>query len=89
VREQLERKANTTNGTYKVSGADIRAITMVQPPINEQQKIVQKIEELTGRFCVLMDSAEKLLIYLRERRTALISAAVTGKIDVRNWQPAG
>jgi type I restriction enzyme S subunit len=25
---------------------------------------------------------------LQERRTALISAAVTGKIDVRNWQPA-
>jgi type I restriction enzyme S subunit len=25
--------------------------------------------------------------YLQERRTALISAAVTGKIDVRDWQP--
>ncbi len=24
---------------------------------------------------------------MQERRTALISAAVTGKIDVRNWQP--
>jgi len=24
---------------------------------------------------------------LKERRSALISAAVTGKIDVRNWQP--
>jgi type I restriction enzyme S subunit len=27
-------------------------------------------------------------VLLQERRTALISAAVTGKIDVRNWQPA-
>jgi hypothetical protein len=25
---------------------------------------------------------------MQERRTALISAAVTGKIDVRDWQPA-
>jgi len=31
--------------------------------------------------------AESQINLLQERRTALISAAVTGKIDVRNWQP--
>lgn len=31
-------------------------------------------------------SSEQISL-LRERRTALISAAVTGKIDVRDWQP--
>lgn len=31
---------------------------------------------------------EQQISLLKERRSALISAAVTGKIDVRNWQPA-
>ena len=35
---------------------------------------------------VLMEKATKAVSLLQERRTALISAAVTGKIDVRNWQ---
>jgi type I restriction enzyme S subunit len=36
----------------------------------------------------LIGFAETQIALLSERRTALISAAVTGKIDVRNWQPA-
>ncbi|WP_272939580.1 hypothetical protein [Aeromonas caviae] len=31
--------------------------------------------------------AEKSIALMQERRTALISAAVTGKIDLRGWQP--
>ena len=35
-----------------------------------------------------MFSADQQIKLLQERRTALISAAVTGKIDVRDWQPS-
>jgi type I restriction enzyme S subunit len=35
----------------------------------------------------LLAKAEQSIKLAKERRTALISAAVTGKIDVRNWQP--
>ena len=35
----------------------------------------------------LIEKSMGMIEMLRERRTALISAAVTGKIDVRNWQP--
>jgi len=53
------------------------------PPLNEQRAIVgvldQTITELTG----LITDAEEAITLLQERRTALISAAVTGKIDVR------
>ena len=37
-------------------------------------------------FQSLENQATKGTVLLKERRTALISAAVTGKIDVRNWQ---
>ena len=37
------------------------------------------------QFEILSSKAETGITLLKERRTALISAAVTGKIDVRNW----
>ncbi|PIE20721.1 MAG: type I restriction endonuclease subunit S [Neptuniibacter caesariensis] len=58
------------------------------PPIQEQEKIVEYLHVKTkkiDRMCYAINSAiEKL----NEYRTALITAAVTGKIDVRHWKPA-
>jgi type I restriction enzyme S subunit len=59
------------------------------PPLNEQKTIVQKLRARLSIFSRINGVAENQVELLKERRTALISAAVTGKIDVRNWQPAG
>ncbi|MBQ4876631.1 restriction endonuclease subunit S [Pseudoalteromonas luteoviolacea] len=56
------------------------------PPINEQKDIVEYLDEIIGKYDLQVIKAEEMNDLLRERRTALISAAVTGKIDVRNWQ---
>ncbi|WDG12026.1 restriction endonuclease subunit S (plasmid) [Vibrio campbellii] len=56
------------------------------PPLEEQVKIAEFLCVQEERFQSLFDNAEKAVLLLKERRTALISAAVTGKIDVRNWQ---
>ncbi len=56
------------------------------PPISEQQGIVEHIEKMKSKFNDLIDNAEQAIQLMQERRTALISAAVTGKIDVRGWQ---
>lgn len=56
------------------------------PPVKEQIKINQDIKERMATFQNLEDRATGGIKLLQERRTALISAAVTGKIDVRNWQ---
>ncbi len=45
-------------------------------------------EESLNRFNALSEKTKKQIELLQERRTALISAAVTGKIDVRNWKAA-
>ena len=39
-------------------------------------------------FSTLMDRCQSAIQMMQERRTALISAVVTGKIDVRDWQAA-
>ncbi|WP_375730952.1 MULTISPECIES: restriction endonuclease subunit S [Acinetobacter calcoaceticus/baumannii complex] len=77
-----------------VKGAALRRLSIqnllkiwgVFPPIDEQEKIVEFVLFQLDKYKVLEDKAEKQVELLKERRTALISAAVTGKIDVRNWQ---
>lgn len=56
------------------------------PPIEEQHLINKDLKEKMSVFQGLESQAVKGIALLQERRTALISAAVTGKIDVRNWQ---
>lgn len=53
------------------------------PPIDEQKAIICFLQRESKKFDALALEAQKAITLLQERRTALISAAVTGKIDVR------
>lgn len=53
------------------------------PPVSEQVEIARHIESVQSKFEEMAITAERAIELLRERRSALISAAVTGKIDVR------
>jgi len=55
----------------------------VVPPISEQKAIVALLDAETAESETLTTEAQQAIDLLRERRTALISAAVTGQIDVR------
>ncbi|WP_415837947.1 hypothetical protein [Serratia silvae] len=57
----------------------------VFPPLKEQYIISDYINKQLTKFNELVNQAILQVKLLQERRTALISAAVTGKIDVRNW----
>lgn len=60
-------------------------ILFLRPPLSEQAAVVRELETRRGKLDDLIASALSLAETLAERRTALISAAVTGKIDVRGW----
>lgn len=66
---------------------ELGRILMPFPPPNEQENIVAYIEVMETKFDSLGQAASEQIRFLSERRSALISAAVTGKIDVRGWQP--
>ena len=53
------------------------------PPLPEQQAIAAFLDRETSKIDELVLEVEKAIGLLQERRSALISAAVTGKIDVR------
>ncbi|HDM8185726.1 TPA: restriction endonuclease subunit S [Vibrio harveyi] len=70
----------------QLSLEDIRELVIAFPPQEEQLQIEVYIDTKLSQFENLMQKAYLQVELLQERRTALISAAVTGKIDVRNWQ---
>ncbi|PAR27455.1 restriction endonuclease subunit S [Vibrio metoecus] len=58
----------------------------VLPHPDEMVPLLTYLKNIDDTYGKLIDKAQKQIRLMQERRTALISAAVTGKIDVRNWQ---
>lgn len=61
----------------------LKALPVPLPPTSEQREIVSYLDRVIGEFDTLTAEAQHAIDLLQERRTALISAAVTGQIDVR------
>ena len=61
----------------------IGSLIAIFPSLEEQQKIATYLDDKTQKIDNLIKKATKSIKLLKEKRTALISAAVTGKIDVR------
>ena len=56
------------------------------PSPKEQSNISTFLDNETTKIDTLIEKQLQQIALLKERRTALISAAVTGKIDVRHWR---
>ena len=58
-------------------------IPLMLPSPDEQRAVVAEVQTQTSRISILVAEAERFIELSRERRAALITAAVTGQIDVR------
>lgn len=58
-------------------------IVLPIPPLQEQRHIAAHLDEQTRKIDALIEETERFIELARERRSALITAAVTGQIDVR------
>jgi type I restriction enzyme S subunit len=82
-RFQLEREASGTSGSMQNIGQDtVQNCRIAVPPIKEQKKIVKFISEFRNESKQLEVSMEKSISLLKERRAALITAAITGQIPI-------
>ncbi|WP_168526614.1 restriction endonuclease subunit S [Acinetobacter sp. A3] len=77
---------STNTALPSMTQEDLLNLGFVIPPYNEQKAISEYIQDYLKKSNSLMKKAESAIQLMQERRTALISSAVTGKIDVRNWQ---
>lgn len=66
-----------------VSEWQVRKFRMPFPPLNEQKNIATYLDEQTAMIDMLITETERFIDLARERRAALITAAVTGQIDAR------
>ncbi|EPK3483964.1 restriction endonuclease subunit S [Acinetobacter baumannii] len=85
IQAQL-RSIQTGGNREGLNFEQISKFWFVLPPKDEQEQIILFIKNKLNEFGKLEARANKAIQLMQERRTALISAAVTGKIDVRHWQ---
>jgi type I restriction enzyme S subunit len=84
IRRQIELSINGAEGlANNITKESIRNLFFTLPPLAEQRAIVAHLDEKCGKIDQLKAKAERGIELLKERRSALISAAVTGKMDVR------
>lgn len=76
---------------YQIMGATFRRLNLGTlartpiplPPIDVQRRIANYLDEQTARIDLLIAEAERFIELSKERRSALITTAVTGQIDAR------
>lgn len=84
AREQIEIDATgTSSSMLNIGQSTILNMPITVPDLSEQQLIVQGLNNKTSQIDRLVFEVLNSVELLKEHRTSLISAAVTGKIDVR------
>ncbi|WP_337236252.1 restriction endonuclease subunit S [Proteus faecis] len=84
-RDHLDLHAHGTANQASLNVSDMLDFKYSRPSLSEQIEIVDFIQNYNLKFDALETYCDTAIKYFQERRTALISAAVTGKIDVRDW----
>ena len=88
ITDCIRDKVKQGSGQPNLNTDIVKDLRFGLPPLDEQEIIVRRITELAEQFGSLTAEAQRAIDLLQERRTALISAAVTGQIDVRSAEAA-
>jgi type I restriction enzyme S subunit len=85
--EQMRRHSKgVTDFRLRLNWDEFKNIMVALPPKAEAYSICEDIGKIIQEHGDLAAEAQRAIVLLRERRTALISAAVTGRIDVRDFK---
>lgn len=69
-----------------IAQSDVKDFLLPIPPLAEQRLIARHLDLALEKLAAMQSKAESAITRLTEYRSALITAATTGKIDVRGWQ---
>jgi type I restriction enzyme S subunit len=81
------RHSKQSTNLASISSTNLMELPVPVPPLRQQADVGREIAKQCASVSALMREAESAITLLQERRSALISAAVTGQIDVRNAVP--
>ena len=86
-RSHVEIEARgASRSMVKISTALIRRWPCILPPMREQNEIAAHLEKNAAHSGALQSELSRSITLLRERRSALITAAVTGQIDIDEYE---
>lgn len=71
-----------------ISSSNIKELPVVLPPQQEQQAILRTVNQRLAQIDALVAEVRANITDMQLLRSSLITAATTGKIDVRDWKPA-
>lgn len=74
----------SAHGTRKLETNTLKKFPIPVPPLDEQHRIAGQLESALRKIDQLAGANRAAIVHLTEYRSALITAATTGKIDVRN-----
>lgn len=84
LRDQIELRAKgTSHSMLKLSQADVKELRVPQLSLARQQEIQLQVSHATSAIEAMVGAAAHAMALMQERRSALISAAVTGRFDPR------
>lgn len=86
IKDQIRNESNASTMAI-LNQSKTKDLLVVRPPKEEQEQIADFIESNEIKLGKLKESIETQIQKLREYRQSIISEAVTGKIDVREWEP--
>jgi type I restriction enzyme, S subunit len=78
--------AKQTTNLATTNSTQLKNLPIILPPLEEQENIIAYVSNKAGTIDKTIENTYLLIEKLQEYRTALISEAVTGKIDVREWR---
>lgn len=89
--EFFENTSNIARGTtmQRISRSALGKIRIPLPPLEEQREIARHVSSRTDAYRLISDKVGLSVDRLKEYRSALITSAVTGQIDVTKWTNAG
>ena len=78
---------NTSNAQPLITGTKVLNVLIPVPPISEQQKIADYLDANTSKIDAAIKELKTQIEDLRQYKKSVISEAVTGKVDLRDWKP--
>ena len=89
ITQPIREKVKQGSGQPNLNTDIVKDLTVALPPKREQLAVTGFVEDICAKFDALSSDAARAIALLQERRSALISAAVTGQIDVRGFSTGG
>ena len=76
-------RAKQSTNLASISSSNVMELPVAMPPVTEIDLLLVRLDCETARINALLSKTERSIDLLKERRSALITAAVTGQIDLR------